>query len=73
MLEVYAGAELPRQLVCAIHFEDISGIEIQIIVAAINVAVRIVEIIRVGIVGIPTAEGALLALNREATQHLPAV
>ena len=46
MLEVHAGANLPGQFIAAVHFENIPGVGIQIVIVAIDVVIRIGEVRR---------------------------
>src|SRR5580704_9232140 len=73
VLEVDAGPEFPRQLVGAIHFENIGGVEIQVVVLPVDAVVGIVEIVGGSFVREAAAVSPLLALNREAAKDLPLV
>src|SRR5271165_3517741 len=73
MLEVDAGAEFPRQLVGAIHFENVRGVEIQVVVCSVDAVVGVVEIVGGGFVREAAAVSALLALDGEAAEDLPLV
>src|SRR5712692_10838693 len=71
MLEVKARGEVIRKLIGTGELEHISGIEIQIAVAPIDVLVRIIEVVRRRTVQEGGREHALCALHSEACQHLP--
>src|SRR5438046_8797035 len=73
MLEVVAGTELPWQLVCAIHLEDICSIKIEIVILSVNVVVGIRKIVTGGFIREATAKNTVLALNCESTENLPLV
>src|SRR5580704_6862924 len=73
MLKVYAGTEFPRQFVGAIDFENVRGVEIQVVVLPVDAVVGIVEIVRGGLVRESAAVSALLALDREPAEDLPLV
>ena len=74
VLEVDARPELPGQVVAAVHLEYVGGVIVENVVAAIDIAIRIVEVVVEGIVGkAGTAEYALLALEGKAGQQLPAM
>src|SRR5258708_36642946 len=74
MLKVNAGSKLPRQLVAAVHLENIRRVAVQVVVLAVYVQVRIGEVVSEGVV--PTyrpGKEALLALDSEPAQYLPLV
>src|ERR1700732_3988086 len=50
VLEVDAGTESPGQLVSAVHFEDVSGIKVQVVVLAVDVGGGIGEMVRVSLI-----------------------
>ena len=71
VLEVDAGTESPWQLVSAVHFEDVSGIKVQVVVSAVDVEVGVGKIIRVTLIRIAAAVHAFLPLDGEAAEQLP--
>ena len=73
VLEVHTRPNLERQFIAAVHFEDIRGVGIQIVVVAIDVIIRVGEIIAGGLIGKAPSKYALLALNGESRQQLPLV
>ena len=73
MLEVDAGADFPRQFVGAVHLENISGVEVEIVIVAVDVVVGIGEIVASSLVGESAAVDAFLALNGESGEDLPFV
>src|SRR5579859_3119541 len=73
VLEIHAGSEFPGKLVGAIDFKHVGRIKIQVVVVAVDVVVRVVEIVAGGLVRKAAAEGALLALNSESCKKLPLI
>src|SRR5690348_6725642 len=73
VLEIDAGTEFPRKLVGAIDLEDIGRVEIQVVVVAVDVEVRVCEIVTRSFVRKSASIDALLALDGEACEHLPLV
>ena len=73
MLEVDTRPELPGQVITAVHLKYVGGVIVEDVVATIDVAVGIVEVVvKDGIVGrTGTAEYTLLALDGKAGQQLP--
>ncbi len=45
VLEVDAGADFPGQLVGAVHFENVCGVEVQVVVLPVDAVVGIGEVV----------------------------
>src|SRR5882672_598377 len=73
VLEVHAGANLPGQFIAAVHFENISGVRIQIVIVAIDVVIGIGEIVTGGLIRKASPVNAFLALDGESGEQLPFV
>ena len=70
MLEVDAGADFPGQFVGGVELENVGGVQIEVVVVAVDVVVRVGEVVPGRLVGEAAAVDALLALNRETSEDL---